>query len=237
MNSHRHFEGYAQRDKITKALRSRSDAIQTALKAYNKAAAALNPPRTQLNFADIIKMVSLAEFDILRDGTTDIRKLPWTNEASREAMRLHFGLKRAYEEIHRLNVEIRRQVTYMYDEESLYSSVASSELAEVNPSLADYISKERDYRNAIFSNISWYLYKTSRLPAFSGDLSPGTRAGNVRSRVSDAPAPIWMSYLEGKTPEEEKGTGDDEVHDDAPVVEEEENIVVQYFEQLSTEDN
>jgi hypothetical protein len=51
-------------------------------------------------------MVSLAEFDLLRDTRQDIRQFPWAQPLNREAMNLSFGIKRAKEEILRLNVEI-----------------------------------------------------------------------------------------------------------------------------------
>ncbi|KAJ6473821.1 hypothetical protein C8R45DRAFT_935937 [Mycena sanguinolenta] len=54
-------------------------------------------------FAEVIQMTSLAEFDILRDMWQDIQLLLWTQSARCEAMVLHFGMKRAKEEIQRLN--------------------------------------------------------------------------------------------------------------------------------------
>jgi hypothetical protein len=176
-------------------------------------------------------MVSLGEFDLLRDGTTDLTSLPWTKEPVREAMRLYFGIKRAREEIKRLNVEIRRQVTYMFDEELLYSSVAKSPLARSNP-LARHIFNERQYQAMIYCDVTWYLWKTSQLPNFSGDLSPGIRQGSAQNSGPDAPPAMWMSYLRGQVLNrqalEHKSI-------QVPLVsEEEENIVVNYFEHLST---
>jgi hypothetical protein len=228
-----HCTGYAQRDKITKALRSRSEAIRTALEAYNKAAISLSPPREQLNFPQIINMVSLAEFDLLRDGLTDIRTLPWTQEGPREAMRLHFGLKRAHEEIERLNVEIRRQITYMFDEDYVYASVARSTLSQTYPALAKYIAEEKHYQDAIFSDVAGHLWQTSQLPGFSGTLSPGTREHSARSLDLNAPQPIWSAYLRGRVPHKEDLATEATVPD---LIEEEENIMVDYFKNLSTVD-
>ncbi|KAJ7823341.1 hypothetical protein B0H14DRAFT_3146087 [Mycena olivaceomarginata] len=109
-------EAYKMREKISKALRTRAEAIRTALEKYNSAAAQLNPPWNRLTWAAVIDTVALADFDLLRDTTTDIRKLPWANPADREAMVLYFGTLRAKEEIYRLNIEIRRVITFMADD-------------------------------------------------------------------------------------------------------------------------
>ncbi|KAJ7170275.1 hypothetical protein C8R43DRAFT_1120708 [Mycena crocata] len=74
---------YKLREKISKALRTRADAIRRALQAYNEAAAMLNPLRQQLSFAQIINTTSLAEFDLLRDTRQDIRTQPWTQPSRR----------------------------------------------------------------------------------------------------------------------------------------------------------
>jgi hypothetical protein len=85
---------YKLHEKIGKALKTRAEAIHCALMEYNAAAGALNPPRDQLIWADVIQTVSLAEFDLLHDMCTDIRRLPWMQPARREAALLYFGIKR-----------------------------------------------------------------------------------------------------------------------------------------------
>ncbi|KAJ7124573.1 hypothetical protein C8R43DRAFT_899013, partial [Mycena crocata] len=64
--------GYKLREKIGKALKTRADAIQKAVAKYNTAASQLNPPRDQLTLAEVLQIVCLAEFDLLRDTRTDI---------------------------------------------------------------------------------------------------------------------------------------------------------------------
>ena len=71
-------------------------------------------------------MATLAEFDLLRNARLDIRRLPWTQPHHREAMNLYFGIKRAKEEIMRLNVEIRRLITFMIDEHVDYQAAADA---------------------------------------------------------------------------------------------------------------
>ena len=60
--------------------------------------------------------VSVADFDLLHDTRQDIRTLDWAQIANREGTVMYFGLKCAKEEICRLNIEIRRLLTFLYDD-------------------------------------------------------------------------------------------------------------------------
>ena len=72
-----HFTGYKQREKLSKSLKAHVNAIQSALKHYNEAAAQLNPPRPGLTWEAVVNAVTLADFDLLRDTRQDIRMLQW----------------------------------------------------------------------------------------------------------------------------------------------------------------
>ncbi|KAL0056924.1 hypothetical protein AAF712_016465, partial [Marasmius tenuissimus] len=63
---------YKQRNKITAALRARADAITKAITNYNSAASKLNPPRENIDWAQIVEIVSLADFDLLKNTDIDI---------------------------------------------------------------------------------------------------------------------------------------------------------------------
>jgi hypothetical protein len=132
--------GYKQREKISRALKTRSQAILTALERYNKVALALNPPADTLLWQDIVKMATLANFDLLRLSHIDIRTLPWAQPAAREAMALHFGIKRAVEEIDHLNVEIHHLVTYMVNDMTHVGSVANG-LKDIDGPLSFYLTR------------------------------------------------------------------------------------------------
>ena len=64
--------GYKQRENISKSLKACVDAIQSALKRYNDAAAQLNPPRPPLTWETVMNAVTVADFDLLRDTRQDI---------------------------------------------------------------------------------------------------------------------------------------------------------------------
>ncbi|KAF7356780.1 hypothetical protein MVEN_01013300 [Mycena venus] len=183
---------YKLRDKIGKALKTRTNAIHRAVNAYNAAATVLNPPRNPLSFIEVLQTASLAEFDILRDTRNDIRKLPWTNPARREAASLYFGIQRAKEEIIRLNVEISRLLTFMFDEHiDYYQAIQDTYL--INPDLAHELSDRWVYRSRINESIIDRLIKTSRLPGFSGHLFPGQRVGREPSLNLRYPLPPWAA--------------------------------------------
>ncbi|KAJ7889571.1 hypothetical protein B0H14DRAFT_2336709, partial [Mycena olivaceomarginata] len=187
---------YKLRDKIGKALKTRANAIHRAVNVYNTAAAALNPPRDQLSFVQVLSTVSLAEFDLLRDTRTDIRKLPWTNPSRREAATLHFGILRAKEEIQRLNVEISRLLTFMLDEHvDFYRAIQETYLTD--PNLARELSNRWTSRIRTNEPIVERLIKASRLPGFSGSLMPGQRVGRDPSLNLCYPLPPWATQTLG----------------------------------------
>ncbi|KAJ7815528.1 hypothetical protein B0H14DRAFT_2603415 [Mycena olivaceomarginata] len=189
---------YKLREKIGKALKSRAQAIQHALTEYNAAASALVPPRNQLVWAAVIQTATLAEFDLLRDTRNDIRQLPWAQPARREAGLLYFGIKRALEEIRRLNIEISRIITFGIDEHvDFYRAIAAACITQ--PHLARELSERWTFKSRIHEAILERLVKTSRLPGFSGTLFPGERLGRDPILTSSYPLPSWAEKTLGLT--------------------------------------
>ncbi|KAJ7124574.1 hypothetical protein C8R43DRAFT_859400, partial [Mycena crocata] len=99
---------------------------------------------------------------------------PWASPTRREARRLYFGIKRAKEEIRRLNVEIHRLVTFMIDDHVDYSiAIEACKLSD--PHLTHELTHQLISRTQINGAIIERLVKTSQLPGFSGTLFPGRR--------------------------------------------------------------
>ncbi|KAG0695695.1 hypothetical protein DFH29DRAFT_984896 [Suillus ampliporus] len=105
--------GYKMRKHIAKALQTRSAAIRTALERYNSAARTLSPPRQTLKWEEVVEYAFLADFDLLRNSREDVSQQQWATPTARQATNLYFKMCRAKEEITRLNIEIRRLVTYI----------------------------------------------------------------------------------------------------------------------------
>jgi hypothetical protein len=181
---------YNQREKINQALKNRLDAIHTSLDKYNKAAKALN--RDQLTMAEVMKMTSIADFHLLGETRDDIRNARWTHHDAREATWLYFRVKQAREEVERLNVEMKRQITYMIEEHTLYSQVYA-QIRKQNFYLATYLDKERKHRDEIFAHVTNYILKTSCLQGFTGSLGAGKWTGLMTDKQ-----PTWLQKLLGE---------------------------------------
>ncbi|KAJ7761561.1 hypothetical protein DFH07DRAFT_957156 [Mycena maculata] len=240
---------YKMREKLSKALKTRAEAIRKALNRYNDAAAALTPPRPRLTWHSIINTASLAEFDWLRETREDIRSLPWAQPAVREAMVLYFGMKRATEEKVRLNVEIRRLVTFMLDDHVDYYRAIAKTLIP-HPALAHELQRQWTFRTRINTSIAARLELTARLKGFTGSLFPGEREGrDVGLRDGIAP-PLWLEevlHLRTLTVEYEEpddadhlNTAERRTYDVEGMAREgdfDESLVIDLLENLSTADN
>ncbi|KAJ6573774.1 hypothetical protein DFH09DRAFT_1246596 [Mycena vulgaris] len=152
---------YKLREKIGRALHTRAPAVRHALSEYNAAAILLHPPRDQVTWAEVANLASVAEFDLLKDTRTDIRTLPWAEPARREAMVLYFGIKRAKEEIQRLDVEITRLLTFMIDDHVDYFKAITACISAPtnNLGLAHELSTQWRYRANINAGVVERLVK------------------------------------------------------------------------------
>ncbi|KAI5990753.1 hypothetical protein EDD15DRAFT_2169952 [Pisolithus albus] len=165
--------GYKLRKHIAKALKARSAAIRTALDRFNTAARACSPPRPQLTFEEVVEYTFLADFDLLRNATReDISQRPWASPAARAAMDQYFKVCRAEEEIKRLNVEIRRIITYLRDEDR-YMRACIAELQVSHPPLAHQVQLYHNVRAKFTNHHICLLTDTIRLPGFTGTALPG----------------------------------------------------------------
>ncbi|KJA19638.1 hypothetical protein HYPSUDRAFT_143419 [Hypholoma sublateritium FD-334 SS-4] len=201
--------GYRLRDKIGRSLKTRSEAITTVLNNYNQAAASLNPPRPLLTWATVIQAASIADFDLLRESRSDICTKPWTEAPCREAMNLYFGIKRAHKEIERLNIEIKRLLTFMLDDHSeFYCAVGQTVM--VDPYLAGELSREYERRNTLHTHIAARLYQTSKLQGFTGSLDFGKRIGRDSSINEGIPPPSWLRHLNPPSDANEAGSWESE---------------------------
>ncbi|KAJ7816298.1 hypothetical protein B0H14DRAFT_2374708 [Mycena olivaceomarginata] len=178
--------GYKLRKHIAKALQTRSKTIRTALGRYNAAATSLDPPRRTLKWEEVVEFTFLSDFDLLRDleGNAAIR--PWATPAARALMDTHFKILRAKEEIQRLNIEIRRLVTYIRDERD-FLVAKEEEIRETDPNLAFFVHRYRMERGHFDDT---HMKRLRKLQAtykerFTGTLEPG-----VRRKEPEIPTPM-----------------------------------------------
>ncbi|KAF8157616.1 hypothetical protein K438DRAFT_1986407 [Mycena galopus ATCC 62051] len=187
---------YKLRDHIAKALKARSKAIRNALNRYNTAAAVLDPPGRLLTWAEVVDYTFLSEFNILRNPDTTSSIRAWATPAARQLLDSYYKLKRAREEIQRLNIEIRRFVTHMKDERTFLVQW-ESEIKARDPVLAFFVRKYRNRRGRFDDVHSKRLQamKDKLGPAFTGTLQPGIR-------VSPPVPPVPNPEEQGTVPSE-----------------------------------
>lgn len=170
------------RTQIGKAIQRRGKAIRTALDNYNKLALKMCPPAPTLTWKDVVSYSFVAEFELLKLSYSqkDITVLPWVSSTNREGAATFHKIRRAKEEIVRLNVEIRRLSTSIADEHAHWQAGIDS-AAEKSPVLAAQLRAVYASRCRINAVHLVRLDTISRLPMFSGTVARGTRLGTIRN--------------------------------------------------------
>ncbi|KAJ7280620.1 hypothetical protein C8J57DRAFT_1500837 [Mycena rebaudengoi] len=121
--------GYKMRRHIAKALQARSKAEQ------------------------VVEYAFLADFDLLREGQSDIRREPWALPSGCLAMDKHFDLLRADEELIHLDMEIKRLVTHMRDED-LFLQWKEDVVHDVHMARLVWLSKEPGFTASLVPGVS-----------------------------------------------------------------------------------
>ena len=167
--------GYKLRKHIAlKALQTRSHSIKKALQNYNAAATALRPRAPKLTWEKVVEYAFLADFDLLWATRQDIQEKPWAKPVNQTLRDTYFKMERAREEIERLNVEIRRVITYMQDEE-LYLENQESAAKDVDPELAHQIYLYK-MQQAHAHSLHLTRFRTLSVEhGFTGQVIPGYR--------------------------------------------------------------
>ncbi|KIJ64310.1 hypothetical protein HYDPIDRAFT_90572, partial [Hydnomerulius pinastri MD-312] len=189
--------GYKMRKHISKALQVHSAAIRTALDNYNTAAKALSPPRRTLSFDEVVEYAFLSDFDLLRDARQDVSQQPWASPTARLAMDTYFKMKRAEEEIIRLNIEIRRLVTYLHDEDN-YLGLCEAQLRPAHPALAYQVTRHRNIRQRFYSHHYEVLAKIAKLRDFTGTLALGVSVENDLGESASTPRACIPALLKSQ---------------------------------------
>lgn len=204
--------GYKLRRHIGKALRARSQAIRTALSAYNKLACQMNPPKPRLDWDAVVEYSYLSQFELLRDCRQDVRQRPWAAPAARLISQSYLKAQRAKEEIGRLNIEARRLFAWLKDE--YWSLKASRDSTE--PLIAREIDALIKRHVEIGAIQQRRLLQVVDLSGYSGGPLDGHRR---KGAVSSSEPPPFLTTVEDadeqeaelrpRLPEEDEVIGDD----------------------------
>ncbi|KAJ6470196.1 hypothetical protein C8R47DRAFT_988867 [Mycena vitilis] len=202
--------GYKMRKHFAKALQARSRTIKTAIEQYNTAAGALEEPREPLSWEEVVEYTFLSDFDLLRLSRHDIRSEGWAQPGGREAMDQYFKLLRADEEIERLNIEIRRLITYMRDEEVFLLRQETCVLATHGPALAHQVALYRMQQGRFNDGHRHRLLALSKVPGFSGSIIPGVAVN--KERLVDF-SPPQLQPIQAPADFDETALGDEDEDD------------------------
>lgn len=206
--------GYRARTLLAKALRTRSKAIQNVVTRYNDAARHLEPPAPELDWTQIAKYNFVEEFTLLRSARRGVQPGRWSDGEVREAMKLHQRIKRAQEEIERLNIEMKRLYTAIHDEHLLFARVQRELELSNQHHLLGALKDFALQRRRINQTIVRYLREVRDLDGYTGAKNLlGLRRGTTRE--SGEPA----------SGEGEVGADVDDVAESDSECEEEEEIV------------
>jgi hypothetical protein len=207
------FVGYKLRQHIAKALKTRSQAIKQALQRFNNAASKLG--RETLRWDDVVDYAFVSEFDILAETHEDVQKRPWAQPAARMLMDQFFKIKHAKEEIERLNIEIRRIITFIRDEEDFLRSM-EARLREENPEVSYQLLLRRHRFELANTEHLRRLEKLRSVAGLTGSLSPGIAqehiAGGLMSLVqhTEDSSKSILSDLDGEAAEAQEEEEEDQ---------------------------
>ena len=149
----------------------------------------------------------LSEFDLLRSTCReDITLKPWATPSGRMALDQHFKEEQAREEIKRLNIEIRRFITSIRDNNNHLLSVEEA-LKSVDPILAWHVAEYSSQATRFDALHLRRLSMLHRLRGFTGDLMAGIAVEPYSS--------VTVSFTPSATDEEEEEESDEETDDEA----------------------
>ena len=154
----------------------RCKAIRLAVKKYNAAALAIHPPKPTLNWESVTQYSFIEELEILKDTSGDILHKEWAQAVGRATLKQWRRVLRAEEEVTRCNIEARRQLTYIHDEDHLFTTVLC-ELKDSNDMWYTPVEEFCRRRRCTNAHIVYWLDRLFSLEGFSGDSTPGQRTG------------------------------------------------------------
>jgi hypothetical protein len=169
--------GYKARTHLAKSLQTRCKTIRSATDAYNRAARSLNPPRPPLDWAQVSRYSFLEEFNLLRNTQRDITAMPWTKPAIRETIKKYLRVCRAREELERCNVEVRRVLTSIRDEDHQFGR-AIQRLKDQKSGILGPVIEYCTHRRRVNSLLLGHIRQIFDLDGYTGSKLAGCKRGS-----------------------------------------------------------
>jgi len=198
--------GYKARTHLAKSLQTRCKTIRSATEAYNRAACALDPPRPALDWSQVSHYSFLDEFNLLRNTRHDISSAPWADPVVHEAIKKFLRVRRAREEIDQCNIEVRRLLTSIYDEDSRFDNIIGGLIDKNDVVLGatrEYCVHCRRVNSLLLERISSIF----SIDGFTGNRALGSRKGSCSPCV-DVRMLAGCTYTIGGGVDDDEGLKD-----------------------------
>lgn len=180
--------GYKARVHLAKSLQTRCKAIRSATDAYNRAARSLDPPCPPLDWARVSHYSFLEEFNLLRNTHRDISNMPWAKPVIRKTIKKYLRVCHAHKELDRCNVEARRVLTSIHDEDHRFNNILTTladQKSELLGPVQEYCTRHCHVNSLLLGHIQQIL----NLDGFTGNRTIGCRRGchMVAAATSERP--------------------------------------------------
>ena len=142
-----------------------------------RSAAVLDPPRSALDWSNVSHYGLVEQYTILKASNTDISSKQWSQPLYREILKCRRRIARAKEEITRCNVEVCRLHTGIRDD-AIHFKCVVAKLKEENDPMYEAVKAFAKRRNATHRALLKRIRKIYTLPGFTGNPTPGKRAGH-----------------------------------------------------------
>jgi len=197
------------RTHIAKSLQTRCKAIQNAVKAYNAAALALDPPRPTLDWSKASHYSFLEDFELLRETRQDIRAKCWAEPVVRATMKQRQRILRAKEEIYNCNIEICRLHTHILDESADLKKI-THKLREQGHPIAGAVNDYAVRRVRTNMHLLVRILRIHNLQGYDGSTTPGIRVGRSTSSNMEPADTVEESQSLDQDEDEEYDIGEDD---------------------------
>lgn len=179
----------------------------------------MKPKRPTIEAEQVLEYVFLAEFDLLRDSRFELHRQAWAQPRERNLCDAYYKLQRSKEEIIRINVELKRLVTFICDFESQLDTCVQ-DLTEQDSLLAYQMQKRQLLYLSIHHLHFARIAKIAALPGFTGSCERGIAMSDDGRHHTQQMSPA-LRVVVGEMPDDESDEEDVDAADaaaDAAVV-------------------
>lgn len=194
------------REQIKHNMSRRSQALQNAVTRYNNLALKCSPPKPTIDWRHASHYEFIQDFVLLSRCRPEVLSKKWTNSTVRFTMKQQLKFNRAKEELVRCEVECRRFLTYIMDQDTFFREIIEKASASESPGTTHALVKFIDHRRRLHATIKRDLDNLISHPRYQGSRTPGIRKNKVSGHSSD----ISIALPESQSPNGADVDGEEE---------------------------